>query len=212
MKKILPFLLIAAALLSSEIAAAKDINLPAPDKKGGKPLMECLSKRMTRRNFSSRKLPQQLLSDLLWAAWGINRPNGKRTAPSALNKQDISLFVVMHKGLYLYDPVDHKLIQKKSGDLRQFCGIQEFHKIAPVVLVYVSDLNKFGKGGAEHAKFYAAVDTGYISQNVYLFAASNDLATVVCGWLDRNQLAEKMGLPEHMKVLLSQPVGYPGAL
>ncbi|MCP3967795.1 MAG: SagB/ThcOx family dehydrogenase [Lentisphaerae bacterium] len=188
---------------------AKDIKLPSPEKKGGKPLMECLAKRKTFRRFSPKMLPPQVLSNLLWAAWGINRPDGKRTAPSALNKQDISLYVVMHSGVYVYDAKANKLVQKKSDDLRQFCGAQEFHKTVPLIFVYVSDLSKFGKGGHAHAKFYAAVDTGLISQNVYLFAASNDLATVVCGWLDRNQLAKKLDLPKNVRVVLSQPVGYP---
>lgn len=188
----------------------KPVELPAPNMKGGMPLMEALKARSTQREFDSRDLPPQVLSDLLWAAFGINRPEaGKRTAPSAMNWQETDIYVAMKSGLYLYDPGKNLLVPVLADDIREVTGMQDFVKDAPVNLVYVADLTRMGKAEDEEKRVYAAADVGFISQNVYLFCASEGLATVVRGWFDREKLGEAMGLRSEQHIVLTQTVGYP---
>lgn len=176
----------------------------------GKPLMQAFKERMTSRSFSSEKLPVQTLSNLLWAAFGINRPDsGKRTAPSALNWQEIDIYVAIPEGLYLYDAKKHSLIPVLKEDIRSLTGRQPFVKEAPVNFIYVADLSKTGTAGKEERELYTAVDTGFISQNVYLFCASEGLATVVRGLIDREKLAKTMKLRPDQKIIVAQTVGYP---
>lgn len=205
--------IIAAALLLCPAASAQElsrIELPAPDTAGGLPLMKALSLRSTSREFSERELPVQVISDLLWAASGINRPeSGKRTAPTARNRQEIDIYVATAKGLYLYDPKAHALEPVLAGDIRALTGRQDFVATAPVNLVYVADYSRMGDGPMEMKKFYGATDTGFIGQNVYLYCASAGLVTVVRGSVDRDALAEAMGLGENQAVILAQTVGYP---
>jgi SagB-type dehydrogenase family enzyme len=197
-----------ATLVAAE--AAKSIQLPAPQMTGGKPLMEALKARCTQREFSSEALPPQELSNLLWAACGINRPDkGLRTAPTAMNKQEIDVYVALAEGLYLYDAKANALNLVVEQDLREATGKQPFVKDAPVNLVYVADYAKMGTGPKEQKDFYSATDTGYISENVYLFCASTGLATVVRGYVDRDALAKAMHLGADQKVILAQTVGYP---
>jgi SagB-type dehydrogenase family enzyme len=187
------------------------IVLPAPVMKGGLPLMEALSLRSTSRSFAPDALPPQVLSDLLWAAAGINRPDsGKRTAPTARNWQEVDIYVAMADGLYLYDPQEHALGLVRAGDIRAATGRQDFVAGAPVNLVFVADYSRMGDVPEETKKFYAATDTGFIGQNVYLYCASAGLATVVRGAVDRDALAEEMGLRPDQRVILAQTVGYPG--
>lgn len=187
---------------------AKAITLPAAAKKGGKPLMECLALRKTSREFSNKELSLQQLSNLLWAAFGINRPDGKRTAPTAMDVQDPVIYVALKDGLYVYEPKSNALQLIVAKDIRAECGKQEFHKNVPVDLIYVSDLKKVG-GDKPEGMNLAWNHIGYISQNVYLYCASEGLSTVVCGWIDYPQLEKAMGLSEGFKVILTQPVGYP---
>ncbi len=189
-------------------APSKEIKLPPPDMKGGKPLMECLALRKTSREFSDKELSQQQISNLLWAAFGINRLDGKRTAPTAMNVQDPLIYVAMKDGLYLYEPKGYVLQLVLAEDIRAKCGEQEFHKNVPVDLVYVSDTKKFSGDKAGNMNL-AWSHIGFISQNVYLYCASEGLSTVVCGWVNHPQLEKAMGLPESFKVILTQPVGYP---
>lgn len=187
------------------------ILLPAPDKTGGRPLMACLSDRRTGRGFDKTKpLEMQTLSNLLWAAAGVNRPEtGLRTAPSAMNWQEIGIFVALEKGLFFYNQASHRLDPVKNEDLREFIGKQPFTSDAFAGLIYVARSDRM-KGASEADKaFYSAADTGFISQNVYLFCASEGLATVVLGWVDKDELAKKMGLVEGDRIILTQPVGYP---
>lgn len=185
---------------------APGILLPAPVIKGGKPLMEALRDRQTNRSFSEKELSPQLLSNLLWAAFGINRPeSGRRTAPSAVNWQETDLYVARTDGLYLYDAQNNNLILKMKEDVRGESGKQDFVKIAPVVLIFVAD---YARMKGDKKDFYSAVDVGYISQNVYLFCASEDLATVVLGMVDKETLAKKIGLTADQHIILTQPVGY----
>ena len=188
----------------------KPLILPAPQTDGGKPLMQALKDRHSTREFSSEKLPPQVLSNLLWAAFGINRPDtGKRTAPSAMNWQEIDVYVATAEGLYVYDAKGNKLDPILAEDVRGAAGVQPFVKDAPLNLVYVADLAKTGKGSAEDRNFYTGADVGFIAQNVYLFCASEGLAVVVRGSVDRPALAKLMKLRPDQKILLAQTVGYP---
>jgi SagB-type dehydrogenase family enzyme len=189
----------------------KTMKLPEPTMKGGMPLMEALKARHTQRDFSDRELPPQVLSDLLWAAFGINRPDrGLRTAPSAMNMQEIDIYVAMKQGLYRYNAEEHSLEQVLADDIRASTGGQDFVAGAPVNLVYVADYSKM-RGGSAVKDFYSAADTGFIGQNVYLYCASEGLATVVRGSVDRDELAKTMGLRDEQKIILAQTVGYPKA-
>jgi SagB-type dehydrogenase family enzyme len=187
----------------------KSIQLPKPQTDGGKPLLQVLKNRKSVRNFSKEKLSNRMLSNLLWAAWGINRPDsGKRTAPSAVNRQEVDMYVVTADGVYLYDAKSHQLKQTLAKDIRAATGSQEFVATAPVNLVYVQDLAK-GFGDKEATLLYSAISTGCIVQNVYLFCASEGLATVVRGLFDEKALANTMGLRKNQRVLTTQTVGYP---
>jgi SagB-type dehydrogenase family enzyme len=186
------------------------IVLPAPQTEGGKPLMQALKLRQTTREFSNQKLPLDVLSNLLWAAWGINRPDsGKRTAPSASNHEEIDIYVATADGLYLYEAKGHRLQQVLTADIRAKTGTQSFVRTVPVDLVYVADFAKMGSESLEDKVFYSACDTGFIGQNVYLFSASEGLATVVRGSIDRSSLAKAMKLRPEQRVTLAQSIGYP---
>ncbi len=185
------------------------IILPAPELESGKNLMQVLQKRRSQRAFSPQDLPETILGNLLWAAQGVNRPeSGKRTAPSARDMREIDVYVAMAQGLYVYDPENHVLEPVLSEDIRGAVGIQEFTQVAPANLIYVADHARMGKD-SEQNQFYAATDTGFISQNVYLYCASEGLATVVIGWIDKPALAEKMRLNNSQHIILAQPVGFP---
>lgn len=184
---------------------AGDIHLPLPQKTGGMPLMETLNARQTQRSFSVKPLSEQKLSNLLWAAFGVNRDNGKRTAPSARNMQEIEIYVAMQSGLYLYNAQQNVLTQVSGEDLRGKAGKQAFVNVAPVCLIYVSDYDRM----KNESEFYSAVDTGYISQNVYLFCASEGMHTVVLGSVDKETLKAAMKLRPAQHVVLTQPVGLP---
>jgi hypothetical protein len=179
---------------------AQDIALPSPDKTGGKPLMEALNERQSTREYADKELDNQTLSDLLWAAYGFNREN-KRTAPSANDKQEFILYAVLKSGVYVYDAKANTLIQKVKGDFRSKTGKQEFVTVAPLNLVYVVDLKKNSAEGA-------AVDCGFISQNVYLYCASAGLGTVVRGWFDKDEVRTALQLGEDEEPVLTQTVGY----
>jgi len=186
------------------------IELPAPQTEGGKPLMQALKDRKSSRAFSSKELPLQVLSNMLWAAFGINRTDsGGRTAPSAFNMQEIDIYVAKPEGLYIYDAKANMLLPVLKGDLRALTGKQPFVKDAPINLIYVADLKKMDRFPAVEQDIYAAADMGFISENVYLFCASGGLATVVRNLVDKVALSQAMGLmPGHM-IVMTQTVGYP---
>ncbi len=190
-------------------AAAPQIALKAASKTGGMPLMEALAKRRSLREFAPRELPPQILSDLLWAAYGVNRAEGGRTAPSALDAQEIDLYVALPSGAYLYDATAHALQLVAEADLRRVTGYQDFVDEAPIDLVFVADDSRMALVPVTQRQSYAAVAAGAISQNVYLFAASAGLATVIRAWIDRAAIADALGLTHDQNVLLSQTVGYP---
>lgn len=188
------------------------VSLPPPEKRGGLPLMEALARRHSSRDFAPDPLPLQLLSNLLWAAYGINRADGGRTAPSALNVQEIDIFVALPSGAYCYVAVTHELHLVAPSDLRRVTGYQDFVDEAPFDLVYVADHSRMSLIPVGQRESYASVAAGAITQNVYLFAASNGLATVIRAWIDRAAIADALGLTHDQQVLLSQTVGYPKAI
>jgi nitroreductase len=179
----------------------KTIQLLKPQPSGGSPLMQLLWKRMSSKEFSPEPLPIEVLSNLLWAGFGINRPDGRRTAPSAMNCQDIDIYVILADGLYLYDAKANQLKLILAEDLRGLAGTQPYAKEASVNLIYVS------KGGYGEGFSYA--HTGFISENVYLYCASEGLATVVRAFIDRPALSKVMKLGPSQKIILAQSVGYP---
>ncbi|MGO8878988.1 MAG: nitroreductase family protein [Desulfomonilaceae bacterium] len=196
------------------LAQASDletIKLPKPEITHGKPLMQVLSERKTSREFSPKELSTQTLSNLLWAAFGINRPDGRKTAPSALNHQEIDIFVTMKAGVYRYDAKANTLVPVVSGDMRAITGLQGYVKEAPLDLVYVADFAKMGDSQEAEKRFLSAADTGFISENVYLYSASEGLATVVRANMDRTKLSEAMKLRSDQKITLAQCIGYPKA-
>ncbi len=201
-------LLIAPTLTSGQ--ELKPIQLLEPQMDTGKPLMQVLNSRGSSRAFGSEKLPMQMLSNMLWAGFGVNRPDsGKRTAPSAMNWQEIDIYVATADGLYVYDAKAHALKPVLAKDIRALTGGQPFVKDAPVNLVYVADFSKMGDAEEDVKVFCSAANTGFISQNVYLYCASEGLATVVRGLIDRPALEKAMGLRPDQKVTLAQSVGYP---
>ena len=186
----------------------KPLQLPKPQMDGGKPLMQVLKERKSTRVFSPQKLPEQTLSNLLWAAFGISRPDGRRTAPSASNRQEIDVYAITAEGAYLYDAKEHLLKPVVAGDLRAQAGTQDYVKEAPLNLVFVADTTKMGSGSEESKALNTGADTGFISQNVYLFCASEGLATVVRASIDRPALAQALKLKPEQKIILAQTVGY----
>jgi len=217
MKKMLLSLVVIFCFVAASIAAdTAPVKLPPPDTKGGKPLMQCLKDRKTDRSFSAAKLPAEILSNLLWAAWGINRPDsGKRTAPSARNWQEIDVYVAMEEGLYRYNAKSHSLDPVLKSDLRK----NTTHLLqpsrgsitgAPLQLIYVADFSRMGMmSGKEEKDFYSAANTGFMAQNVYLYCASEGLATGVRAFVDKDALAKDMRLRDSQKIVLVQAVGYP---
>lgn len=170
--------------------------------------MKALSERKSTRECADRELSEKDLSDLLWAANGVNRKDGKRTAPSAMNRQDIDIYVVSDKGAYLYNAAENHLELVAEGDFRaEVASRQDFVKAFPVSLVLVSDIERFGKDD-EHTRLMAAVDAGCVSQNISLFCAANGLATVVRGTMNDEALRKTLKLNSSQLLLLNQPVGY----
>ncbi len=213
MKKILFVLSLAIVCSTASFGQKlKPIKLLKPQTDGGKPLMQALKARKSYRVFSDKKLPPQILSNLLWAAFGVNRPGktGKRTAPSACNWQEIDIYAAFAEGLFLYDAKEHILKPVLAKDVRAAAGRQKFTQQAPLNLIFVANLSKMGRANQKTKDFYSATDTGFISQNVYLFCASEGLATVVLGFVDKALLSKEMNLRADQKIILSQPVGYPG--
>ena len=183
--------------------------LPKPQTEGGRPLMEVLRDRKSSRSFSTKPLPPQVLSNLLWAAFGVNRPDGRRTAPSAVNWQEVDIYVATAQGFYLFDAKAHVLNAVAAEDVRALTGNQPFVTQAPVNLVYVADLARMGRASDADKAFYSAADTGFISQNVYLYCSSEGLATVVRAMLNREALGTAMKLRPEQRIILAQTVGYP---
>ncbi len=193
--------------LSFIMTNAQDIRLPEPSKTGGMPLMEALSLRQSVREMSGQEIPLNTLSDLLWAAQGVNREDGKRTAPSAMNMQEIDVYVYTTGAVYLYIPGEHLLKHIVDGDYREETVLQPYARKAPLVLVYVANYEKMQRLDQEQKDFYGAADAAFISQNVYLFCAQEKLNTVVLGMISREDIKERIGF--NGKAQLGQVIGYP---
>ncbi len=188
-------------------ATARLVLCP-PRHEGGLPLMEALWRRQSQREFSTKPLGEQDLSDLLWATAGINRPElGGRTAPSAMNAQEVQLHVALPKGLYRYDPEAHALQLTVASDVRRVTGYQDFVDLAALDLIYVADHGRMKLVPAAQREAYAYAAAGAMAQNAYLYCASTGLATVVRAWFDRHALSQAMGLDTDQQLLLAQTVG-----
>ena len=186
----------------------KTLDLPAPRSVGGQPLIETLKLRRSTREYSDRPLPAQVLSDLLWAAFGVNRPNGDRTAPYWRHVMVMDIYAAMADGVWLYEPKAHTLLPYLKDDIRAETGLQDFVAGAPLNLVYVAHGERMMDVPAEERRLYASVDAGFIGQNVYLFCASEGLATVFRGAVDYPKLARTLQLPDQQFVTFAQTVGY----
>ena len=202
LKRFIPMLAACLFLMLGTAQAAASLAFPPPDTKGGKPLMQALNERATNRSFTAKPLSDKLLGDLLWAAYGVNRPNGKRTIPTAQNRQDLEIYVLRSDGAWLYDAPKHSLEQVSSSDLRKLLAGQGFIRDAPVGLVYVTDTQKNGK------ELYAAMHAGSAYQNVGLFCASVGLHNVVRASYDADVLSAGLGLPDSKRILITQTIGW----
>jgi nitroreductase len=205
-------LLSAASIAAGRIATASEAKvtqLPAARTSGGRPLTEVLKLRRSTREYSSKPLELQMLSDLLWSAFGINRPSGDRTAPYWRHVMVIDVYAVMADGTWLYDPKLHALVLHREDDLRAKTGRQDFVGTAPLNLVYVAHGERMQDVSAEDRRLYASADACFIGQNVYLFCASEGLATVFRGAVDQKGLADAMHLGAGQFVTFAQTVGYP---
>ena len=201
-------LLLLLVLCSGLGLHAGDIALPAPHQTGGLPLMEALAKRQSIREYDTRELSPQQLADLLWATFGINRPDGRRTAPTANNRQEFDLYVVLPQGAYRYDAAANKLLLVTSEDIRGQIAGRRF-AAAPVQLLYVADLSRRSEKEENRKLLLAHIDCGYLSQNTGLFCASEGLATCPRATLQREVAAEKLRLRPDQRILLAHSVGYP---
>ena len=209
-RNLLRFESVAWFFLALPLVAAElpPVALPPPQTDGGRPLMQVLKERKTTREISTNALPVQMLANLLWAGFGTNRVDGSRTAPSAMNSQEIDIYVALADGTYLYEPRGHYLRLVISEDVRALTGGQDFVIAAPVAFLFVADLSRLVKAKPEERERYAGIDTGYISQNIYLYCASAGLASVVHE-LDRRQLTILLKLKPDQRLILAQSVGYP---
>lgn len=186
---------------------AQDIQLPSPNL--AKPIMQALKNRQSTRAYSDREVSDQMLAELLWAAYGINRPEtGGRTAPSAMNARETEIYVLLAKGTYRYDAEQHSLNLVTSDNLLKFVTTQDFVKPAPVHLVFVADLGKLARAG-DKKDFFAMAHTGYISQNVYLYCAAEGLGTIVRAAMDVAGLQKALKLDKNHLITLTQAIGYP---
>lgn len=196
-------------LSAGTLQAQQVKQLPEPQKEGGKPLMEALNQRHSSREFAGKTPGDQMMSNLLWAAFGINRPeSNKRTAPSSHNVQDIQIYVTTAKGVYLYLPQEHALQLVSEKDVRSATGKQDFTGQAAVNLVYVSDFSRYEGGDRAAKRNTASAHCGFIGQNVYLYCASEGLNTVFRAWIDKEKIARALNLSANQHVIYCQSVGF----
>lgn len=207
-------ILAAAALAATPaVVAAQELkpkDLPPPRSDGSQSLTAALKLRRSTREYADRPLPVQVLSDLLWAAFGVNRPAiDGRTVPYWRHIMVLDVYLAMADGVWLYEPKTHRLLPYMKEDLRAQTGLQEFVATAPLNLVYVAHGERMMDVAPEDRRLYACVDAGFIGQNVYLFCASEGLATVFRGAVDGPKLGKAMQLPDQQFVTFAQSVGYP---
>ncbi len=187
----------------------KPIELPPPRTNGGMPLFTALQQRRSVRAYAQRPVPLDVLSNLSWAAFGINRPqSGDRTAPYWRHIMVIDLYLAMADGVWIYEPKMHALLPVIEDDIRSETGMQDFVASAPLELIYVAHGERMDVP-AEERRLYASVDAAFIGENVYLFCASEGLGSVFRGAFDGAKLARRLDLAEHQFVTFVQTVGYP---
>lgn len=188
----------------------KPISLPQPKLDSSKSLAQALKDRKTTREYSTEDLSPQMISNILWAATGINRPEGgRRTAPTAKNWQEVDVYISTKQGIYVYDPKANALIPVVSGDLRSQTYTQQVFKDAPVNLVFISDLARMGDGDDATKTVLTGMDTGYVSQNVYLYCAAAGLNTGYRVTLDKEKLGKTLKLKPTQKIMGAQSIGLP---
>jgi hypothetical protein len=201
---------LAVGLAAPEARAGEVVELPEPAMEGGMPLMEALAKRQSQRSFDAKEIADDVLASLLWAGFGINRPEaGERTVPSWRGAKETDIYLARADGVWIYDAENNSLVRHMEEDLREMTGRQPFAAEAPLVLIYVADRTRMPEAPEEQLHLYAHVDAAFVSQNVYLFAASEGLATVVLGNVDKVALGEALGLGEKQILTFTQPVGHP---
>lgn len=203
-------LFVCLMLSAAAFAADKVVKLPKPNLNRTGTVMKALSERQSTREYASKALTLADLSDLLWAANGINRSDaGKRTAPSAMNKQDVDVYVILPEGSYLYDAKNHQLNLIAEGDYRgAVAGGQAFVKTAPVSLVLISDVSRFGDAQKIQNQLMGAMDAGIVSQNISIFCSAAKLATVPRASMDAAQLKKVLKLKDSQIPMMNHPVGY----
>jgi SagB-type dehydrogenase family enzyme len=207
---LIPFIMLVGGLATAQDLSA--IKLLTPSLQNDKPLMQAMQERKSSREFDVKELSMQDLSNVLWCANGVNRPDGHRTAPSAMNKQDIDVYAFLKDGVYLYDAAAHELKPVAAGDHRKDAGMQEFVATAPLNLLFVSDLAKFDMAKQPEDKIWmAGLDAGHCSQNVYLYCAAANLVAVTRMSVDKPKLAELLKLRPEQTVVLAETVGHPKA-
>lgn len=195
-------LFVIALLCIVGCASAQDIKLLAPIKSGGKPLLDAINQRQSNRNFEKKDMPLQTLSDLLWVANGFNRDD-KRVVPTSQNRQEMDVYMMSDKGVYLYDAKANILKLIAKGDFREALGQPNISEIATVTLIYVADMSKASNREA------GFIDSGFIAQNVYLYCASESLGSVVRASFKRPDLHNVLKLADNHEITIVQAVGYP---
>lgn len=196
-------------VISIQQVLAQDITLPLPDRTGGKPLMACLNERKSSRDFNNKEIPLQEISNLLWAANGINREKDhKHTAPTSMNRQNMEVYVILPGGVYQYIDSANVLKLIQSGNYMKSAGKQDFVEKAGMNVIIVSDMKKLGEHPLEDNLLDSGIHAGAIIQNIYLYCASSGLHCVVRAWFDQEELSRTLKLPEYKRVILAQTVGY----
>lgn len=187
---------------------AKTIQLPQPQKDSGKSISYCLQNRTSTKEFDNTKtLSEQQIANILWAAYGFNRAD-KRTAPSAMNCQEFTMYVFLPEGIYRWNDAKNELVLIEEGDLRYLTGGQDYVADAAMNIVYVADYAKMESIAKESQVAMAYADCGLIAQNVYLYCASENLGCVIRGYIDRPTVEKRLNLPTSSKVILSQTIGF----
>ena len=195
MLKIIGFAL-SMTLISNSVMAI-DIKLPTPDKTNKMSLIDALEKRHSDHEFSDKDIDNETLSTILWAAYGVNRPDGKRTIPTANNKKDLNVYVFNKKGIFLYDADKNILKEISTENHLNLFNKQDYMETVPVVLVYTGGRND-----------YTAMHAGSAYQNVELYTVANNMASIVRGFFDQEKVSEVLNLPDGQRVIISQAIGW----
>ena len=210
MKKTITVLCMLGFIFSINAQDLQTIKLKTPNKTGGTSVLEAFSKRQSVREYSDKQLSEQDLSNLIWATIGINRTeSGKRTAPTAMNKQEIDLYVFFPEGVYLYNAKEHSLVPVVKGDFYSLIAVkQDFVHKAPVILLLVADISKFDGDNNEQKMLFGALDAGIASQNISIFCAGTNMATVPRAWMDNDAIKKALNLKDTQYPMLNHPVGH----